>query len=101
MATSGDDKESITKELEAARRKLAEMERSSAALKAELALYTQIQDQLPDLISVKDDQRRFVYANKAFSEFYGKTLEQIVGATEDALVGANLSEQHRKHDLAV
>jgi rsbT co-antagonist protein RsbR len=98
---SEDDKGSIAKELDAVRRKLADAEQREAALKTQLALHTEIQDHLPDLISVKDDSLRFVYANKAFREFHGKTLEQIVGTTESALESAELAERHREHDRNV
>ncbi|HEU4412001.1 MAG TPA: PAS domain S-box protein [Polyangiaceae bacterium] len=83
---------------EALRRRLAELEQVEAELRGRLALHEQIQGCLPDLISVKDANRRILFANKAFCDFYGKTLEQIRGLTEAELTGADRSERHGEQD---
>lgn len=73
-------------ELERLRARVAELERQQAALKqadeahhaAELRL-RQIIDLVPHMIFAKDQQGRFLLANRTVAEAYGMTVEELLG----------------------
>jgi rsbT co-antagonist protein RsbR len=96
--TNASDGEAPPEALEALRRRLAVLEQSEGELRAQLAFHAQIQDCLPDLVAVKDEGGRLLYANKAFCEFHGRPLEQIRGRPADELEGAEQAARHREQD---
>ena len=85
-------------EIEGLRRRVAELSQREAALAERLELCSQIEDALPDLVALKGEDLRIRHANKAFCEFHGKTLEQIVGATEAELQPSEVAEAHALQD---
>lgn len=88
-------------EIEALRQGVAELQRRESALAVELKLVTQVLDTLSDLVAMKDQDLRFRYANKAFCKFYGRTLEQVVGAIEADLEPAEAARAHAAQDREV
>ena len=66
------------------RQQIAELEQTLAdcqqvenELRQRVEMYAQVLDAIPDLIKCKNSQSRLVYANKAFCDFYGMTMEQL------------------------
>jgi rsbT co-antagonist protein RsbR len=96
--TKAGDEGSPPEGLDALRRRLAELEKTERELRARLALHEQIYDCLPDLVSVRGEDRRIVYANKAFCEFHGKGPDEIVGLSDDELEGVEHAARHREQD---
>ncbi|HEY9728072.1 MAG TPA: PAS domain S-box protein, partial [Chroococcales cyanobacterium] len=64
-------------------------------------LYQQILDAIPDLILCKGAQSRIVYANKAFRDYYGMTLQQLQGIVDAPCVKPDYTQQYVKDDAYV
>src|SRR5207248_495980 len=64
---------------------ITENKRVEQALRENEYLLRQVLDTNPNLIMVRDQQGKLVLANSALSEFYGKTVDNIVGHTHAAL----------------
>ncbi|MBI2512296.1 MAG: response regulator [Opitutae bacterium] len=58
-------------------------------------------DALPVFVFRKDRSGRFVFANEAFCQRKGRSLDQIVGATDDSLFPADVARRYREDDEAV
>ncbi|MBD1841377.1 response regulator [Coleofasciculus sp. FACHB-64] len=66
------------------RQQIAELEQTLAdckevekELRQRAEMYAQVLDAIPNLVKCQNSQSRLVYANKAFCDFYGMTLEQL------------------------
>ncbi len=88
-----------TGELEA---EVIEHRRTEESLRISEERQRQIIDLVPNLIFVKDANGRFLMVNAAFAEFYGKTVDEIQGASE-ADLGLPDAEvaRYRAEDQAV
>jgi PAS domain S-box-containing protein len=64
-------------------------------------LYSQILDSLQDLVFCKDKNLQLVYANKAFCDFYGKTLEELKGLVDVEHNKPEYTAIYHKDDLEV
>jgi PAS domain S-box-containing protein len=69
-----------------------EMER---ALKASRNFLMKVMDTVPSCIFIKDAEKKFVMANKAFADLYQIPPKQIVGKTEKDLVSENENNKVR------
>lgn len=58
-------------------------------------------DASPDLFFYKDAAFVYRFANKAFCELFGLSLEAVAGQTDFALFEKESAERHRKADLTV
>ncbi|QGM46005.1 ATP-binding protein [Methylocystis heyeri] len=47
---------------------------------------------------IKDEQGRFIFANEALSKIAGKSLDQILGRTDEELFGAEAAALYAKND---
>ncbi|MCA1994275.1 MAG: PAS domain S-box protein, partial [Coleofasciculus sp. S288] len=65
------------------------------------ALYQQILDAIPDLILCKGSESRIIYANKAFRDYYGMTMEQLQGIIDAPRVNPEYTQQYLKDDAYV
>jgi PAS domain S-box-containing protein len=63
----------------------AAIEEREQALRRSEARFRAIIDNLPHVLTVKDEQRRFQVVNRAFLEWFGVTADQIVGKTPEEL----------------
>jgi PAS domain S-box-containing protein len=81
---------------------ITERKRAEEMLEEQRAFLRQVIDIDPNFLFVKDRQGRFVLANKALTDAYGTTVDDIVGKT-DADLNPNLEEvEHfRRDDLEV
>lgn len=66
-------------ELEALQR---EREATIRAQSTDIAMYRQAFDAVVDLVFIKDSVSRLVYANKAFCDYYGRSLDELQGTVE-------------------
>ncbi|MFB8792433.1 MAG: PAS domain-containing protein [Potamolinea sp.] len=64
-------------------------------------LYQQILDAIPDFILCKGSQSCIIYANKAFREYYGMTMEQLQGIIDSPIVNPDYTQQYVKDDAYV
>lgn len=58
-------------------------------------------DTIPDIIFVKDSAGRYLQCNPACARFMGRDRDQIIGATDEELFGAEIAAEFRARDQAV
>ena len=81
-------------------RENAERKKAELALRESQELYHSLVEQLPINVYRKDADGRFVYVNSRFCQIKGRTAEQILGQTAEAIVSAAEAEQSAKeHEL--
>ena len=66
-----------------------------------LAFFEQILENHPDLILVKGEKSKIVWANRAFREIYGMTNEELRGLIDSPVVEPNYTLQYIQDDLWV
>ena len=71
--------ELVKQELE---KELIDHKRAEEGLRAQQECIRQIIDINPNMIFVKDAEEKFILVNKAFADFYGTTVESIVGKSD-------------------
>ncbi|GAB5493649.1 MAG: hypothetical protein Phog2KO_38640 [Phototrophicaceae bacterium] len=70
-------------------------------LRASEERYLQILDAIPDIVFVKDENLRLVWANKALQNYYGMSLDEIIGILDAEHVEATLTENYNEIDATV
>lgn len=78
-----------------------ERERSERALKHSEALYHSLVESLPLSITRRDVQGRLVFANQRFCTRFNRTLDELLGKTDDELFPPELAAQRRQADRQV
>lgn len=58
-------------------------------------------DAMPAMVYVKDAQRRYTRVNAAVAEMFGLSVEQVLGAQDEAFLPPELAQAARNSDLAV
>lgn len=71
--------ELVKEELE---KELIEHKQAEEGLRAQQECIRQIIDINPNMIFVKDAEEKFILVNKAFADFYGTTVESIIGKND-------------------
>jgi PAS domain S-box-containing protein len=72
--------------------------KSEDALRESEERYDTFFDSTSDLAFLKDDQFRFIFVNKTFSEYCGKKEEEIIGKTDFDFMPEPVAEQYRYTD---
>lgn len=80
---------------------LAERKRVDEALAASEAFYHSLVEHLPLNIARKDLEGRITFCNPKFCSEVGRSLEQLIGKTDDDLFPKPLADKYRADDLAV
>jgi rsbT co-antagonist protein RsbR len=88
-------------ELDALRRRVAELEQTEKALRERERLYRSLLDMLQQNVFCLDREGRCLFANKRLLGTVGMTLEQILGKTTWDLYQPQLAEQYRADDRRV
>ncbi len=70
-------------------------------LRASEARYLQVLDAIPDFVFVKDPNLNLVWANKALQEYYGMSLQEMIGVADADHVETGLTEQYNEVDVLV
>lgn len=58
-------------------------------------------DNTPAMVSMKDLSGVYIFANNRFCEITGRSLEDVVGCTDDELFGKDVAKQIREKDFEV
>jgi PAS domain S-box-containing protein len=75
--------------------------RAEAELRASEERFRAFMDNSPTRSWVKDEEGRFVFANRAVLRALGLTAEELIGKTDADLFPAAIAEANRRNDLAV
>ncbi len=82
-------------------RDISQQVRMERELRESEARYLQILDAIPDLVFVKDPQSRLVWANQAFQDYYGKPLNEMIGALDAGHAKEEFIQQYSETDRLV
>jgi PAS domain S-box-containing protein len=63
--------------------------------------YRQILDSITDMVLVKGPQSKILWANKAFCDFYGMSVEQLKGIVDSPVNKPDYTQQYIKDDAYV
>ncbi|MEO8214645.1 MAG: PAS domain-containing protein [Myxococcales bacterium] len=80
---------------------VTEYERVDKASRDSEATYQQILDSLADMVLVKGENSRVLWANRAFRDVYGMTNEQLRGMIDAPFVEPDYTQQYVKDDQEV
>ena len=80
---------------------VTEYERVDKASRDSEATYQQILDSLADMVLVKGENSRVLWANRAFREVYGMSNEQLRGIIDAPFVEPDYTQQYVKDDREV
>src|SRR5262247_3922043 len=75
--------------------------RAETALHEAEQRYRQILDAIPDIVFCKDRQSRFVWANRVFLDYYGKTPEELRDVIGSPCLIAEYTQQYIQNDAHV
>ena len=82
-------------------RDITERRKAEDELAQQRILLASTIDSIPDIIFVKDSDGRYIQCNPACARFMGRDREQIIGATDEDLFGAEIAEEFRIRDQSV
>lgn len=67
----------------------------------QLNLLLNVMDTIPDLICLKDQEGRYIFCNKAFEKYYGKSRQQLAGHTDFEFKNPETAETQRKQEMEI
>ncbi len=79
-------------------RDVTERKRAEEELRRQAGLIRSLLDAVPDLIFFKDENGVYLGCNTPFTEFVGKTREEVVGRTDYDLFSREVADFFRMHD---
>lgn len=79
----------------------AELQRLEAAHREQEAFYQTLVESLPQCIFRKDLDGRFTFANRRFCATVGRSLEELLGHTDEAIAPTDLAAKYREDDRRV
>lgn len=82
-------------------RDITDRRHTEEILARERALLQCLVDGIPDAIFYKDQNSCFLGCNKAFSDYIGKEMNELIGLTDLDLFPKEIAELHRQKDLEV
>ena len=82
-------------------REIIDRRRAETALHEAEQRYRQILDAIPDMVFCKDQHSRFVWANQAFLDYYGKTREELRDIIGSPCPIAEYTRQYIQNDAHV
>jgi PAS domain S-box-containing protein len=100
--------EALQEELEVLRRRNAELERTIAeqsrieqGLRTQVLIYEQALDAVPDMVLIKRAKSHIAFANRAFRDFYGMTMDQLRDIVDASFNEPDYTQQYVKDDEQV
>ncbi len=91
----------LRRTIELLKREDAERQRAEKAFRTSLAYFQTFMDNSPVVAFVKDEEGRYVYANRLWERIFYKTFDQVVGKTDVDLWPSETAKQLRENDRAV
>ncbi|WP_110518540.1 PAS domain S-box protein [Herpetosiphon llansteffanensis] len=79
----------------------SDLQQKIIALRAQLSIYEQILDTIPDLILYKGPGSHIRYANRAFREYYGMNEQQLQDVIDAEFNQPSYTEQYVRDDAQV
>jgi PAS domain S-box-containing protein len=108
MTRSKGARDALQEELEVLRRRTAELEQAVAEqsqvereLRVQVLVYEQALDALPDMVLIKGEKSRIAFANRAFRDFYGMTMDQLRDLIDAPFNEPDYTQQYVKDDAQV
>jgi PAS domain S-box-containing protein len=108
MQNSKDTKESLTKEIENLRQRLAALEKIEAernlaenALRESEERFRAFMDNSPAIAFIKDEEGHYVFANKFLEKSFIYLLDDWMGKTDFEIWPEEVARQFRQNDLTV
>lgn len=80
---------------------ITERKRVAAELIHSQALYESLVETIPLCVARKDLDGRFLFANRALRDIFGKTMEQIIGSTDYDFSPSELAKKYHQDDQRV
>ncbi|HEU4323228.1 MAG TPA: PAS domain-containing protein [Roseiflexaceae bacterium] len=84
-----------------AHERIAELEQTVRLLRAQVSMYAQALDTVPDLVLIKGPQSRIVHANRAFRDYYGMSQEQLRDLVDAPFSAPDHTQQYVRDDAQV
>ena len=91
----------LRRTIELLKREDAERRRAENAFRTSLAYFQTFMDNSPLVAFVKDEEGRYVYANRLWEQIFHKTNGEMIGKADTELWPSDTAEQLRKNDRAV
>lgn len=82
-------------------RRLAACDAARQSLQEQLDIFAQTMDLLDEMVLIKGPKSRIVYANKAFRDLYGMSLEQLNGLIDAPFNEPDYTQQYIRDDEQV
>ncbi len=77
---------------------ITELKRAAEALRVSEERFARFMQHLPGLAWIKDSEGRYVYANDAAANAFGKTRAELYGRTDDEVFPPDTAAQFREND---
>lgn len=71
---------------------------ATAALKRSEDRFVRFMTHLPGLAWIKDHDGRYVFANQAAASAFGRTVDDLIGRTDDEIFPSDIAEQFKRND---
>jgi PAS domain S-box-containing protein len=92
---------SILRDVSERKRNEAERKQAEESLRVREQQYHQILDSIADMVFVKEPGSRLVWANKAFRDYYGMTLDELQGTIDASFNEPDYTLQYVQDDACV
>jgi PAS domain S-box-containing protein len=91
----------VTTQAEALATAVSERDDANLSLRANQARFQAVMDHTPMMVSLKDLDGRYTFANRAFQDYLGREADQILGKCATDLRPRQFAEETVTHDKAV
>ncbi len=81
--------------------RIAALESTVEELQANITMYTQALDAVPDMVLIKGPQSRILYANKPFRDFYNMSLDELRDLIDAPFNEPDYTKQYIQDDAYV
>lgn len=98
MTTDAEASAALQAENDRLRQRVAELERQAEGLGEQAEMFTQALDAVGDQVLIKGPRSHIVYANKAFRDLYGMTMDQLRNMIDAPFNEPDYTQQYIKDD---
>lgn len=102
---AGDEIQSLSESFEfmalTLKNHIDELRLSEQNLARQKQLLKTILDVTPDLVTLQDDNLRYLAVNRAFCRYIGRDEQEIIGSTDSELFDENQADQHYHEDMQI